>query len=66
MSKNSVCYNGPMHTGTCRATCEAAKAEELAREYDRRQKLLTYLGRYDNGLDRQALRRIQADRSGGR
>jgi hypothetical protein len=66
MGKNSCCYNCPDHTGTCRATCPFAKAEQLQHEYDRRERLIAYLGYYDSGLDRQALREIQANRTGGR
>jgi hypothetical protein len=62
----SICYDCTNRTSTCHAHCKYYAAEVQARDYDNRQRLLTYLGEYDNGLARPALRRGQFDRTGGR
>lgn len=65
--KNSVCYGCPRHTGTCRKTCKSGQAEARNNAADRRDKLIEKLGAYHNDrMRRNALRRVQADRSGGR
>ncbi len=65
-NKNSCCFNCADRTSTCHKTCRQYQAETAMREYDRRERLIAYLGYYDSGLERSALREIQSNRTGGR
>lgn len=66
MNKDSCCYNCESRSGDCHTTCKAYKAERKMHDYDIRQRLIggdTYSNRR---IQRNSLRQIQFDRSGGR
>ena len=66
MSK-SICYNCDNRSSTCHTSCKYYAAEQQARTYDNAQRLVASLGVYRNEtIQRNALRQVQFDRSGGR
>jgi hypothetical protein len=62
-----VCHKCESRSGDCHTRCKYYLAECEERNYDRRQRLIqgdTYAG--NPRLQRNSLRQIQSDRSGGR
>lgn len=67
MNKDSCCYNCESRSGDCHTSCKYYAAEREARDYDNAQRLVASLGVYRNEtIQRNALRQVQFDRSGGR